>query len=640
MNPSQSDEYGALHARILQLEEENQTLRKTVEARSAIADPKVRSVLDSLFSFAGLMTPEGVLIEANRYALNSAALTTSDVIGQQFEETYWWSWSADVQHQLRNSIQRAAAGETCRYDVVVRLAEGRFATIDFAVVPVFDQAGRVIYLVPSATDITDRVAAEQEVRRREESYRTLIEALPQLVWTATADGVCDYLSPQWIAFTGVAADQRLGDAWVNAVHPDDRQAAIERWRAAVTSGTRFDAEFRIGRADGRFGWFKSRGVPIRDRSGKVVRWFGTCTDIDDEKAVEKALRESEARFRHLADSMPQIVWTATPDGYLDYYNRRWYEFTGMPRSAGGDESWKPVLHPDDVQRCLERWYTSVGTGEIYQIEYRFRNASTGAYRWHLGRALPVRDESGAIVRWFGTSTDIEEQKRTEDELRRANEQLSQFAFAASHDLQEPLRMVLAYSDLLRRRLAANIDEAEREFLDYISEGGHRMHRLLSDLRAYTYAANTVDGDPPLTSCRTALQTAVENLEAAIEENEADVWFDELPSVRVHQLHLVQLFQNLIGNAIKYRGEAPPRIRVRAEPSGASFLFSVADNGIGIDPQYSKLIFGVFKRLHGQRYSGTGIGLAICQKIVENYGGRIWVESELGKGATFRFTLPS
>jgi signal transduction histidine kinase len=233
------------------------------------------------------------------------------------------------------------------------------------------------------------------------------------------------------------------------------------------------------------------------------------------------------------------------------------------------------------------------------------------------------------------------QKTLLEDLRRANEDLNQFAFSASHDLQEPLRMIAVYSQLLERRLGPDLKEEHAEYLRHTVQGARRMEALVRDLLAYTETATLDLSECPLLDTNISLAEAISNLTLSIEESGAAIVADLLPFVRVHKVHLAQLFQNLIGNAIKYRSAGRPEIRVEAARDGADWLFSISDNGIGIAPQYLSLIFGVFKRLHTQGDSpGTGIGLAICKKIVDRYGGRIWAESEEGKGSTFRFTFPA
>jgi signal transduction histidine kinase len=231
-------------------------------------------------------------------------------------------------------------------------------------------------------------------------------------------------------------------------------------------------------------------------------------------------------------------------------------------------------------------------------------------------------------------------RQTNEELRQANSELQQFVYSASHDLQEPLRMVSIYSQLLGQEYAASLQGDAGQYLAYTIDGARRMEQLLKDLLLYSQSTAVREPPPSPVDTNRALDYALANLRANIDQSGAIVARDSLPALFVHELHLHQLFQNLIGNAVKYGGSNRPRIAVRATRQTDAWLFSVADNGIGIDPKHSDLIFGIFKRLHRTcEYSGTGIGLAICKKIVELYRGRIWVESEPGQGATFFFTVP-
>ncbi len=356
---------------------------------------------------------------------------------------------------------------------------------------------------------------------------------------------------------------------------------------------------------------------------------------------EQALREAEAareRFRFMAESMPQKIFTATPAGGVDYFNRQWMEFTGLEFEQIRDWGWPHFLHPDDLEANLMAWRHAVATGEPLVLQQRFRRAD-GEYRWHLSRVHAMRDTDGNISMWIGSNTDIHEQKEKENDLRRANEDLQQFAYSASHDLQEPIRNVAVYSEIIAKRYSAVLDADGRQFLGFLTEGGRRLATLINDLLAYT-RAGIVESPAVKAASSVVLERVLSSLAEAIRESGATISHGPLPDVYMAETHLQQVFQNLIGNALKYRKQEPPRIHITATQQGASMRFSVQDNGIGIDRQYKEKIFGVFKRLHrDQKYSGTGIGLAICQRVVERYGGRIWVESAPGEGATFYFTIP-
>ncbi|MBV8569714.1 MAG: PAS domain S-box protein [Acidobacteriaceae bacterium] len=350
------------------------------------------------------------------------------------------------------------------------------------------------------------------------------------------------------------------------------------------------------------------------------------------------VRQERERFRFLAESMPQKIFTANQRGEVDYFNHQWFEFTGLPFSEIKDWGWTQFIHPDDLQGNVDSWKRSIETGEPFIFEHRFRRAD-GRYRWHLSRAHAMRNANGEITMWIGSNTDIHEQKEKEEALRRANEDLEQFAYSASHDLQEPIRNVSIYSEIVARRYHSVLDADGQQFLQFIREGGRRLSTLVQDLLAYTRASMADLTETPVESSA-VLHKSLANLSEAIRETDAKITCDPLPRVYMGEAHLEQLFQNLISNALKYRSAERPHVHITAASRGALWCFSVQDNGIGIDPRYKDRIFGVFKRLHHDRdYTGTGIGLAICQRVVERYGGRIWVESQPGRGAIFFFTVP-
>ena len=280
-----------------------------------------------------------------------------------------------------------------------------------------------------------------------------------------------------------------------------------------------------------------------------------------------------------------------------------------------------------------------------EVQDEFEVVREDGIRYHLyGSAKPLFDELGNLRRVFGAFIDISERKRTEnaleqsmDALRKANEELQQFAYAASHDLQEPLRTIASYTQLLERRYGG--DPNASEYTAFIVEGVTRMNLLISDLLTYSRIGAAADLKRTPLELGNALQWALLNLDRSIQEKKATVTRGDLPEVLGSESHMVQLFQNLIGNSLKYQSDLPPLIHVDSEEDENEITVSVRDNGIGIDPQYAKQIFGVFKRLHGREIPGTGIGLAICRKIIENHGGRIWVESDGRNGSTFIFTLP-
>lgn len=363
-------------------------------------------------------------------------------------------------------------------------------------------------------------------------------------------------------------------------------------------------------------------------------------------------RESEAFYRQTLESIPGMVFTTRPDGYCDYQSQQWEDYTGVPMSEHLGDGWNQLLHPEDRPRAFSAWRVAVEGKAPYDLEYRVRRGD-GEYEWFKVIGRPIRDAAGQIVRWFGVAINIEALKRAGESLHQANERLrqqseelvatnrdlEQFAYIASHDLQEPLRAVSGFVTLLQQRYGGRLDEKADSYINAAVEGASRMQALINGLLEYS-RVGTRGNVPASASAADALQEALENLQTLMQESGAIVTADPLPQVRADAAQLTHVFQNLIANAIKFRSAQTPEIQVGAQRQDSSWLFWVRDNGIGIDPQYSERIFLIFQRLHTRtKYPGTGIGLAICKRIVERHGGSIWVESQPGQGATFYFTLP-
>ena len=379
-------------------------------------------------------------------------------------------------------------------------------------------------------------------------------------------------------------------------------------------------------------------------------------DIVEERTRD--LRESEERFRALAEALHDIqddlnraqTVAHTGSWRLDvrknellWSDENWRIF-GVPKgTALTYETFLSTIHPDDREYVDKQWKAAL-QGEPYDIEHRIVVA--GQVKWVREKAELEFDADGILKGGFGTTQDITEKKQVErdlqtlmEELKRSNSDLEQFAYAASHDLQEPLRVVAGFVSLLEKKYKEKLDDKAHEYIEYAVEGVKRMQVLIKDLLAYSQVGTKGKTFKP-TICSVALEQAIYNLHTAIEESGAEITYDSLPTVSADTSQLTRLFQNLIGNAIKFRGEERLKIHIAAEQKGNEWVFSIRDNGIGIDPKFFGRIFVVFQRLHTrEEYEGTGIGLAVCKKIVERHGGRIWVESEPGKGTTFYFTMP-
>jgi PAS domain S-box-containing protein len=317
-----------------------------------------------------------------------------------------------------------------------------------------------------------------------------------------------------------------------------------------------------------------------------------------------------------------------------------------PGSFGGTfEDYLSDVHPEDLVAVKQAIVGSLEERTGHDIEYRIVWPD-GSLHWIQGKGRVVLDASGNTVGMTGVCMDITIRKRAEEEIRaanaallRSNEDLERFAFVASHDLQEPLRMISAYAQLLVKEYPGLFQGDAAAFVGNIIEGAKRIRELLVDLLAYAEIRGASQGPLEVVDLNLVVENVKLTLKTAVDESGAVINSDRLPVLRGHAGHFVPLFQNLIGNALKYRSERPPWIDVSVQEQDGQLRFSVADNGIGIAEEFHDKIFVVFKRLHGRDIPGTGIGLAICQRVVERYGGRIWVESQVGRGSTFFFTIP-
>jgi PAS domain S-box-containing protein len=387
------------------------------------------------------------------------------------------------------------------------------------------------------------------------------------------------------------------------------------------------------RPDGELVPIRSRLHACRDAAGAITAVVDTFERAEPSSSPDRWRRS----YDEVADALPFIMWNADAEGRTTSCNRRFWDYAGLSR-GGARPDWSQVVHFDDRQRGRELWNQAVAAGSAFRCELRLRRFD-GSHHWFLVKAWPVRGRGGEVANWLGTCVNIDELKRLELELRRCNEELASFASVASHDLQEPLRMVASFLDLLRRRAGGSLDVASLEYLAYAHDGARRMQELIRKLLDYSRIGRSPIPGAPIDATVVARE-AVINLDRAISESGGSVRIPALPAVRVERVQLMQLLQNLIANALKYRSAQPPVVTLDARREGAEWRFSVRDNGLGIAPEDQQRIFGLFQRGHdGVDHPGSGIGLAVCKKIVENHGGRIWVESEPGMGSCFHFTLP-
>jgi PAS domain S-box-containing protein len=490
----------------------------------------------------------------------------------------------------------------------------------------------------------------QRAAREAEEQRILLTAITDNAASAlfimNDQYECVYMNPAAEDLTGYTVADMRGRHLHEVIHhtrPDGRPYPMSEcplYRS--TANQRIRGEEVFVHPDGSFYPVSFTASPIT--KGSAIT--GTVIEVQDIRArkyAEQALRESEERYRFLAESMPQMVWTATPDGALDYVSGQVADYFGTRREVLLGSGWLGYVYNEDREPVLERWRESLAGADLYEAEFRLQRGSDGAWRWFLVRAVPMRTPDGVVARWVGTCTDIHDRRQSEAALRRANRELEEFAYVAGHDLQEPLRMVNIYTQLLIRELEQYMTENARLHATYVQAGVGRMQQLLQDLLLFSRSVLDDRRDSAHASTAdlsVAWSKALATMQNRLEEEPAVITVEPLPKVHGDEAQLAQVFQNLLSNAMKYRKSTERlRVHVGARRDGRNWIVSLSDNGIGFASNYAERVFGLFKRLHKEEYPGTGLGLAICKRIVERFGGHIWAESEPGRGATFYFSLP-
>ena len=765
-----------------------------------------RSYIELTGQIAWVTNANGEVVEDIPYFRHFTGLSYEQVKGSGWASALHPDDIAKTLKVWNDAVSSKSSYETeyrlKRHDKVYRdlLAKGS---------PVFDKNGEIMEWVGVCIDITERKQIEESIKSNEKRFRELIESLPQLFWTCRVDGPCDYLSKQWVDYTGIPEEEQLGYRWLEQLHPEDRDKTVSDWMEKVKTGESFDIEFRIRRNDGVYHWFKTRAVPMHDADGKIIKWFGSNTDFHEIKKAEEQLRNFNKdleqkvdertkelqRSKILLDETGRLAkvggWEIDLKANTLYWSETTYKIHEIepdfvPNLETAINFYAPEAIPV-ISGCVERamkngesfdeelelitakknriWVRAVGKayrekGKIVKIGGMFQDINerklaeieslrkseqlqslsneleniidsipglvfykdtknryirvnkyicdahkmskkqleglslndlyprgqAQAYyeddlqvirsrqskinidepwgdRWVSTSKIPYLNETGEVIGVIGVSMDVTERKLAEEELKkhrdhleelvnertmeldnaiiglkRSNQELEQFAYVASHDLQEPLRMVSSYTQLLERRYKDQLDQDARDFIFFAVDGANRMQHLINDLLDYSRV--TTRGKPfAKLDLSTVLGHAIANLQKKVQETGALIVNDDLPFVYGDEVQLVRVFQNLLDNAMKFRGTDPPRINVSAKTLDEKIQISITDNGIGIDKIYSDRVFTIFQRLHTKvEYPGTGIGLAICKRTIERHGGKIWFESEPGKGTTFYFTL--
>lgn len=510
--------------------------------------------------------------------------------------------------------------------------------------------GSPVRIIGTHVDITGRKESENALRQSEERFRSLIQNSSDITTLLNDEGVIQFITPAVSRVLGYQPYELEGRSIYNFLHTDaigPAKKSLEQVQESAGAVVAVELQFR--HKDGSARLLESTLSNMINRAA-VGALVCNSRDVTERKQAEKALAESQRKIATLMSNLPGMAYQCLndPRWTMLVVSEGCYELTGYLAEDlvhNRRAIWSDLIHPDDRESVWTQIQDAVHARRPYQLNYRIRTADRAEkWVWEQGRGVFASD--GRLLTLEGFITDVTIRKRAEEELvryteelARSNAELEQFAYVSSHDLQEPLRMVSNYVQLLSRRYQDKLDADANEFINFAVEGARRMQQLINDLLMFSRVGTQGKPLQP-TDANVVLRHVLDNLKIAIADSGAAITSETLPQVQADEVQLAQLFQNLIGNAIKFRAESAPRIHVGVvRKSAEEWAFSVSDNGIGIAPQYHQRVFVIFQRLHTRsEYPGTGIGLAICKKIVERHGGKIWVESEESQGATFSFTL--
>ncbi len=633
---------------------------KRIEEALRESEQRFRTLTEALPQLVWTCRPDGDCDYLSRQWVEYTGVAEDEQLGDRWVEALH-----PDDRERTMACWRAALDGRAPYDIEhrIRAADGTYRWFQARGLPLRDELSRIVKWFGTCTDIDDQKRAEEALRESERRFRTLAEAVPHMVWTAEPDGAIDYFNARATEYTGLTPEQLRGWDWRSTLHPEDLPRCLELWTRSIATGELYEIEHRLRRFDGAYRWHLARALPLRDKSGRVTKWFGSCIDLDDQKRAAEVLSESERRFRTLAEALPHMVWTAEPDGVPDYLNARNTEYTGLAPEQLRGGNWQSTVHPEDVPRVLELWTRSTETGELFEAEYRLRRFD-GAYRWHLARVLAVRDDSGRITKWFGSCVDIDDQMRAQEVLREAKEAAEaasrakdEFLANVSHEIRTPMNAILGMTELA---LDTPLTAEQRDYLAIVKASADALLKVINDLLDFAkIEAGKLELDHADFSLRHVLGETLRALALRAHRRGLELVCriqPEVPDLLIGDAgRLRQVLLNLIGNAIKFTEQGEVVVRVEAgvehtstepDPSvpgsrpSPVLHFAISDTGIGIPREKQEKIFQAFEQGDNsttRQYEGTGLGLSIAARLVALMGGQTTVESEPGRGSTFRFT---
>ena len=569
--------------------------------------------------------------------------------GQTAEEMLGDGWGRavhpdDASIAASTWLEAVNWGEHYKGEFRIRRHDGQWRWMSVQAVPIRGLRGDIVEWFGTNADITEVKATEAALRRSELRYRTLVEATSATTWSCAPSGLQGAPLAEWMAFTGQTADEALGDGWSRAVYPDDLSRATSTWREVANAAEPYKGELRIRRQDGQWRWVRVEAAPICDLRGEIVEWFGMTADITERKEAETALRASEEKFRALAQAIPSFLWETDAEGSNTFMSDAWCDYTGMAEADAAGIGWAGVLHPEDRERIYREWTAGIAPPQpLLEFRYRMR-AADGSYRWFLSRGVPFRNSEGEVVRWVGSSTDIDELVKAQSDLAESDRRKDEFLATLAHELRNPLVPIRNAAYVLKRRHFSAGPEGE--MLDMIERKVDHLTRLVDELLEVSRISRGIvelrKENVALADC---LRDALESCQPFIREQKHRLIVkaaDELLRVFGDPVRLAQIAANIIGNAAKYTAPGGV-IEIETARVQDEAVLIVRDDGVGIDEELLPRIFELFVHSGargGASKAGLGIGLALVRKLVELHGGSVTAKSDgVGCGSEFVVRLP-
>ncbi|MBE9226210.1 PAS domain S-box protein [Phormidium sp. LEGE 05292] len=577
---------------------------------------------------------------------------SEDILGKTDNDLFP---AAEAETLLISKRQVIESGIFARQEVRLTV-NGRQKWYDLSIEPL-KQGKQIVGIGCAAFDITERKQAEVALRESQELFECFMQYSPVTAFIKDESGKYVYVNPLIEKSFGRSRNEWLGKTDFDFFPA----AAAQQWRdndlQVLMEGEIRQAIEIVPLEDGEH-YYISLKFPLQNSAGKRLM-AGMSMDITEQKRAEAALRESEARFRHLADTAPVMIWMSDPSKLCNYFNKAWLDFTGRTMEQELGNGWVENIHAEDLQRCLHIYTSSFDARQEFKIEYRLRRFD-GEYRWVFDRGIPRFTPDGEFLGFIGSCIDIDDRKQAEDRIRHLNEELEfrvrkrteqlqatnkeleAFSYSVSHDLRAPLRHINGFVDLLQKRVGTSpaLDQTSRHYLKTISDTTKEAGKLVDDLLSFSRMGRT---EMRLTTLDLyqLLQEVQRDMQQDLNGRNIDWQIDPLPIVQADPTMMRLVLRNLVENAVKYtRPRSQAIIQINSTSTEDETIVCVRDNGVGFDMQYVNKLFGVFQRLHrNEQFEGTGIGLANVQRIIHRHGGNVWVQAELDRGAAFYFSLP-